>query len=90
MNNIDFDFFMDEMLDVAVAKFKATTQSELLQEKIEQMNRDCEMMFTEDERKFAIECFELLLEITGQEERFVYRQGLLDCITVLKKLGAIL
>lgn len=90
MKNIDFDFFMDEMLDVAVAKFKATAQSELLHEKIEQMNRDCETMFTEDERDFAVECFELLLDVAGQEERFVYRQGLLDCITILKRLGVIL
>lgn len=90
MNNIYFDFFMDEMVNVAVEKFKATTQSELLQEKIEQMNRDCETMFTEDEREFAIECFELLLDVTGQEERFIYRQGLLDCITILKRLDVIL
>lgn len=90
MENIDFDFFTDEMLDVAVVKFKATTQSELLHKKIEQMNRDCETMFTEDEREFAIECFELVLDVAGQEERFVYRQGLLDCITILKRLGVIL
>ena len=89
MKNIDFDFFIDEMLDVAVAKFKATEQSTLLHEKIEQMNLNCQTMLTEDGQEFAVECFELLLEVAGQEERFVYKQGMLDAIEILKRIGVI-
>ena len=85
----NFDFFVDELLDTAVREFKSTEQYKLLAEKLERMDRDCDRMFTADEKAFATECFELILDVGGREERYVYRKGLRDGIRFLRLLGAL-
>ena len=87
--NKEFDFFIDELLTRAVGEFKSTEQYRLLKEKLEIMDRDCETMFAKNEREFAIECFELILHVDGQEEQYVYRKGLQDCVWLLKTLGVL-
>ena len=88
-NKKEFDFFVEEMLSNAVKDFKETTQYELLQEKLEQMERDCDTSLTEDGKEFALECFDLLLDVGGQQEHYVYRKGLQDCVSLLKYLGVL-
>lgn len=85
----DFDSFMDQMLDNAIQSFRSTNEYGLLREKLDRMDTDCETMFREDERDFAAECFALLLDVAGQQERYVYRRGLLDCVALLKHLGVL-
>ena len=85
----EFDFFVEEMLNSAVKDFKGTEQYRLLQGKLEQMDRDCDVMLMENEKNFVVECFELLLDIGGQEEYYVYRKGLHDCVGMLKCLGVL-
>ena len=85
-NREAFDFFVEQLLDNAVKEFKTTEQYKLLQKKLDQMECDCQTVLTENEREFATECFELLLEISGQEELHVYRKGLLDGVKILKQL----
>ena len=85
-NKEEFDCFTDGLLDNAVRDFKATEQYAFINEKLEQMERDCEVNFAEDERGFAEECFDLLADIYGQEESYVYRHGLHDCVAILKEL----
>jgi len=87
-NQDDFEFFMDQLLDAAIREFKETERYKLLQEKLEQMDRDCDDMFAASEREFATKCFELLLDVAGQEEQYVYRKGLLDGVKILRRLGA--
>lgn len=89
MGNPNFDFFLDEMLDSAVQSFRETGQYALLREKREQMDRDCEVNLTEDGREFASGCFDLLLDIQGQQERYVYFRGMRDCVRILRKLGVL-
>ena len=88
-NNEEFDFFMDELLSRAVKEFKGTEESNLLQKRLEQMDRDCESMLMQDQQEFAVECFELIMEVNGQEETYVYRKAFKDCIHVLKALGVL-
>ena len=88
-NQEEFEFFVDQMLDIAVKEFKSTEQHKLLREKLDRMDRNCDIMFTKGEKNFAVECFELLLDVGGQEERYVYRRGLLDSVKVLKWMGVI-
>ena len=85
----EFDFFADQLLDGAVAEFKATEQYKLLQEKLEQMDRDCDTMLREEEKVFAVECFELIMDVDGQEESYVYRKAFKDCVMLLKRLGVL-
>ena len=88
-NKEEFDFFIDEMLDSAIKEFNETEQSRLLQEKLAQMDKDCDSILTADEKVFAVECFELILETCRQEERFVYNKGLRDGIELLKWSGVL-
>jgi len=89
-NRQEYDFFMDELLSRSVEEFKKTEESKLLQEKLDRMDCDCETMFTKAERSFATECFEVLLEVSGQEEKYVYRKGFRDCVLLLKTLGILM
>ena len=82
-----FDVFLDELLQRAVDVFLATAQYALLAEKLERMHRDCDSMFAADEKEFAEECFSLLLDVSGHQERHLYQKGLRDGVTILKRLG---
>ena len=88
-NRDDFDFLIHELFDAAVREFKATEQYRLLQEKVRRMERECEDMFTRDEKNFAEECFDLISEVDGWEELYVYRKGMLDGVSILRQLGAL-
>lgn len=85
----EFEFFVEQLLDNAVEEFKATGQYKLLREKLNRMDTDCETILNPGERGFVTECFELLLDVGGQEEHYVYRQGLLDGVKVLKWMGVL-
>jgi len=84
-----FELFLSGMLDHAVQDFQSTSQYALLKEKLQSMERDCETMLGKPERAFAEECFELLLDVYGQQECHVYRQGIQDGIRILKTLGVL-
>ena len=85
----EFEFIMDRLLEEAVKSFKSTRQYALLQEKMEQMEQDCEAMFQADEKEFALECFDFIRAADGQEESHVYRQAFQDCVSVLKWMGVL-
>jgi hypothetical protein len=88
-NKEEFDFFIDQLLDNAVSDFKETEQHRLLREKLDRMDSDCETKLNIEERRFVTECFELLLETDGQQEHYVYRKGMKDCVFLLKELGVL-
>ena len=88
-NQEEFEFFVAQLLENAVKEFRATEQYRLLREKLDQMDRDCDSMFTEGEKDFATECFDLILHADGQQEHYVYHRGLLDGVKVLKWLGVL-
>ena len=87
--NEEFDCFIDQLHDSAIKDYKTTEHYTLIKEKLEQMERDCETNLTADDRSFAGECFDILLSVHGQEESYVYRRGLHDCVSILKELGVL-
>lgn len=88
-NKEEFEFLSDQLLENAISEFKKTKQHKLLREKLNRTEQDCDAMFTADEKEFAAECFELITDVNGQEEYFVYRQGMLDCVKLLKWFGVL-
>ena len=84
-----FDFLAEEMLDNALKDFRATEQHRLQKERLEQMERDCQSMFTQDEQAFAEECFEVLLDVEESKTQYAYHRGLLDSVRLLKWLGVL-
>lgn len=89
MDEQEVDFFVDQLLNRAVADFRSTNQYKLLREKLEQMDSDCDTVLATKQRAFAQECFDLLLDVSGQEEEYVYRRGLQDGVRILKQLGVL-
>ena len=85
----EFEFFADQMLENAVEEFRATGQYKLLREKLDRMERDCEITLAKGEKDFAEECFELICDVNGQQEHYVYRKGLTDGVKILKQLGVL-
>ena len=85
----EFDFFTNQLLDYAVKSFRATSQYALLREKLDRMDAECKTMLTPSDQGFVTECFELILDVNSLQEQYVYRQGLSDCIQVLKWLGVL-
>jgi len=87
--NEQFDFFVSNLLDDAVRDFKSTEQGKLLESKLDKMDRDCKDILAKDEQVFASECFDLISDVSGRQEAYVYRRGLRDCVVILKELGVL-
>ena len=85
----EFNLFIDEMINCAYKEFADTEEYSLLREKLDKMHRDCEGILTRDEQVFVNECFELLLDVSGRQEQFVYRKGLRDSVSFLKWVGVL-
>lgn len=83
------EIFGDVELSRAVEEFKSSDEYDLLKEKLDIMERDCDTMFNKEEKDFAVECFELILEVDAKEEQYVYRKELQDCVIILKNLGVL-
>lgn len=88
-NQQQYEFFIDQLFENAVKAFRETEQSCLLQEKLDRMNRDCDYMLRADEKEFATECFGLLMEVGGQQERYLYQKAFQDCVLLLRQLGVL-
>lgn len=88
-NQQQYEFFIDQLFENAVREFRDTEQSRLLQEKIDRMDNDCDYMLREDEKDFVNECFGLLMEVGGQQERFLYQKAFQDCVLLLRQLGVL-
>ena len=86
-NKQEFEYFIEQMLDNAVKNFRETEQYGLLREKMSRMEAECDTILNPEDREFVTECFEIILQKNGQEEHYVYRQGLLDGVKLLKWLG---
>jgi len=87
--NKEYALFIDELLSRAVEEFKSSDEYNLLKEKLDTMERDCDTMLSKAEKDFAVECFELILEVDAKEEQYVYRKGLQDGVSILKSLGVL-
>lgn len=85
----EFALFIDELMSRAVEEFKSSDEYDLHKEKLDTMERDCDMMFNKEDMDFAAECFKLILEAVSKGEQYVYRRGLQGCVFILKNLGVL-
>ena len=56
---------------------------------MEQMERDCDSIFVDDQKDFTFECFEIITQSCSREEVHVYRKAFRDCVHVLKSMGVL-
>lgn len=87
-NQEELNEFLEQLLSGALKTFEKTNESQYLNEKKEQFNIRLEEQ-GESSRKFLEEyAFELGLDDERRTE-FIYRQGIKDCIWLLKRLGVL-
>lgn len=88
-NKEEFEYFVEQLHNNAVKEFNATEQYSQLREKSDRMDMDCETILNPGEQIFVTECFDLISDIDSQKQHYVYRQGLLDSVKILKWLGVL-
>ncbi len=87
-NREEYAYFIEQLAGNAQKAYRATGEAAHARERRERMERECECRLNEDERAFVARCFEQLEDDMARELPFVYRQGLLDGIELLKWLKA--
>jgi hypothetical protein len=88
-NHEEWNEFLDNLRSHAIGKFRETPEYEYMkkqQEEIDMMFRD---NLTVDQKELVEECVVDLLLISDRESDVVYRQGLKDCVWLLKNLGVL-
>ena len=88
-NHEGWNEFLGNMINCTTSTYKKSTEYEYIRKKQE----DIYMLFHDnldiDERGFVEECiFELGL-MANRESEILYRQGMRDCIFILKELGVL-
>lgn len=85
-----FDEFMYSMQEHARRKYSQTEEAVKYREKMQRSEQDLEMMLAQNELQFVREEYiPARQEAAQKQENWVYRQGFLDCIFLLKKFGVI-
>ena len=84
-----FDSLTNLLIENALDEFKATEEHRLLQEKMDQIEKDCDMELLPDNKAFVFECFDSLMEIGGRQEYYVYQKGLRDSVRILRWIGVL-
>jgi len=84
-----YTILLNHLFNRVAMDYKETEQFKLLDEKIQQMNQNCQTMLAENEQRFISECFELLHTVFEQEKRYMYGQGISDSVSLLKQLGVL-
>lgn len=85
----DLTVMVDRLCTQAMEEYHSTPYYELLSEKITKIKDDCDMMLMEDQKSFALECFETIQGIDRQESLHLYHRAFHDCIAALRHLGVL-
>ncbi len=86
---LDLGDIVSILYENACMNFQKTPQYEFLREKQGKMDENCKNKFSAEDFEFVEECFDVLLEVEGAQTEFVYRQGIKDCVRILKCLEVI-
>lgn len=78
-----------QLRDRAGSDFWRTPEGALLSEKLDTMEQECKTILAPHECAFVDNCFSLLTASSSAENRFVYRQGVLDAVHLLKLIGVL-
>ena len=88
-NHEEWNEFLGNLFDKALKHYQTTKEYEYLKEKREQLNAQLLDAYPEDKNPFL---YNFAFETGLDEERkteFIYRQGLKDCVFLLKELGVL-
>lgn len=88
-NKQEWNDFLENLFTNAVTQYEGTKECEYLKEKQQQLNARIDEKQLDGSREFLENCiFEMGLDDERKSE-FVYRQGMKDCVWLLKNLGVL-
>ena len=88
-NHNELNAFLENLFNNALEKYQHTNEFNFLNEKREQLDERMLKAYPEKDNPLVYEfAFELGLDVERQSE-YVYRQGLKDCVFLLKELGVL-
>lgn len=82
----NFDDLLYTIYENAYSNYKSTPQYEALQEKQEELAIECKRKFINDDYNFITTYIDTIVEIEGSKLEYMYKCGIDDCISILKKL----
>ena len=85
-----FDEIMYRMLERARGKYSRTAEAAMYRDRMKECKQGIAFLLAEKEQEFINdEYIPAAQEAAKQQEGWIYRQGFLDCVFLLKKLGII-
>lgn len=85
-----WDEYLESMEGIADKEFRNSSEYACQQEKWEVLDQWMESLYPEEKKKFFENCaFEQRLD-TERKQAYFYRQGMRDCIGILKNLGVLI
>ncbi len=79
----------DALVEQAEQDFLNSEEGKLLQERREKIDQQCKDMLNAEQWEFVQETYCDLLNTEMRKREFTYRQGLRDCVSFLKLVGAL-
>lgn len=88
-NHEEWNEFLENLRFNAIGKYKETPEFEYIKKQQDEIDMIFRDNLTADQKEMVEECLFDLLLIADRESEVVYRQGLRDCVWLLKSLGVL-
>ncbi len=86
---MDFDYVLEVMIEKAGKLFTKTDLCKDLCRNAEKAEKELKDKYGDDNYSYIIEKVDELTSISMYESSFLYKQGFLDCVALLKELGVL-
>ncbi len=84
-----FDYCVEDLYRKAIELYKETDEGKALNRKLLKTEKDFQEKLSKEEFAFVINAVGTYDVKSVQEGKFLYRQGIKDCISLLKYIGLI-
>ena len=85
----DFDCIFEMMIENAGKLFTKTDLCRDLCKRAEKAEKELEERFSDEDYTYIMEKADKLISVSSNESVFLYKQGFLDCVSLLKELGVL-
>ena len=87
--NEEWNEFLNNLLSNALEAYKKTTEYEYIKKQQAEIDMIFRDNLTVDQKELAEECILKIGLVADRESEIVYRQGMKDCVWLLKSLGVL-
>lgn len=84
-----YQFFMEQLQESALEKYSTTQEADLRRARQEELEQVMENELTADQQPILEKILAEIISFHDQEADLLYRQGMRDCVWLLKSLGVL-